>query len=282
VVLIWSSDHDTSVAIVSHYGVPVKPPVRPVQAATLVLVRDHPAGGLELLLIKRHTKSKFAAGDHVFPGGKVEASDLPADAARWCHGLPASDARAPDFDAARAMAHRVGVIRETFEEVGVLLARDAVGAPARLEAATLDKYRRACHVDHRAFWTMVEAEAFTLPTDALVYFAHWITPEESPLRFDTRFFAAVMPEGQEAVADGHEIVDLRWLAPEEALEAAGRGEISLRNATMRNVQLFVGASSTAAALERLALRAITMIRPRIVMMPDGARQTLMPGDPGYW
>jgi 8-oxo-dGTP pyrophosphatase MutT (NUDIX family) len=282
VVPIWSSGDDTSLAIVAHYGVPVKPPVVPVPAATLVLVRDRPVGGLELLLIKRHTKSKFAAGDHVFPGGKVEASDLPEDVARSCHGLPASDARDPDFTAERAMAHRVGVIRETFEEVGVLLARDVAGAPAVLEAATLDKYRRACHVDHRSFWTMVEAEGFTLPTDALVHFAHWITPEESPLRFDTRFFAAVMPEGQEAVADGHEIVDLRWLPPEEALEAAARGEISLRNATMRNVQLFVGAPSSAAALERLALRAITTIRPRIVILPDGGRQTLMPGDAGYW
>jgi 8-oxo-dGTP pyrophosphatase MutT (NUDIX family) len=277
-----SNGDDRSVPIVAHYAVPVKPPVVPVAAATLVLVRDRSEGGVELLLIKRHTKSKFAAGDHVFPGGKVEASDRPANPEHACHGLPASDVRAPDFDPARALAHRVGVIRETFEEVGVLLARDAAGAPARLDAATLDKYRHACHVDHRAFWTMVEAEGLTLPTETLVYFAHWITPEESPLRFDTRFFAAVMPDGQHAVVDGHEIVDLRWLAPEDALAAAARGEISLRNATMRNVQLFAGATSSAAVLERLALRAIATIRPRILMRPDGARQTLMPGDPGYW
>jgi 8-oxo-dGTP pyrophosphatase MutT (NUDIX family) len=267
---------------VSHYAVPVKPPVRPVAAATLVLVRDRPPGGVQILLIKRHTSSKFAAGDHVFPGGKVETSDLPEDPVRSCHGLPASDARAPDFDRARALTHRVGVIRETFEEVGVLLAHDRAGAPIVLDAATLEKYRQACQADHRAFWTMVEAESLTLPTERLVYFAHWITPEESPLRFDTRFFAATMPAGQEPVADGHEIVDLRWLAPEEALAAAARGEISLRNATMRNVELFVGASSSTAALERLALRAIPTIRPRVVMKADGGRDVLMPGDPSYW
>src|SRR5437879_11456689 len=60
---------------------------------------------------------------------------------------------------------------------------------------------------------MLRAERLTLATDALVYFAHWITPEIQPLRFDTRFFAALMPEGQEAVADEREITEVRWLAP---------------------------------------------------------------------
>ena len=75
----------------SHYVVPVKPePVTPVPAATLVLLRDRSAGAFEVLLIRRHTASKFAAGDFVFPGGKIEASDGPDDARAWCRSVDAA------------------------------------------------------------------------------------------------------------------------------------------------------------------------------------------------
>jgi 8-oxo-dGTP pyrophosphatase MutT (NUDIX family) len=262
--------------------VPVKPPATPVPAATVVLVRDRPADGFELLLIQRHARSTFAAGDFVFPGGKIELSDNPDDAPRWCAGPDADEAaQLLGLDPKTALAYWVGVIRETFEEVGILLARDASGFPARLDEAKLEAYRRACHVDHRAFWDMVQAERLTLATDGLVYFAHWITPEESPIRFDTRFFAAAVTPDERARADGHEIVDVRWLAPREALDAAARGKISLRNPTVRNIELFDGAAGAAEALARLAGRTITTIRPRVVTK-DGVRQVLMPGDAGYY
>ncbi len=265
----------------AHYNVPVKPrPATPAHAATLVLLRDRPAGGFDVLLIQRHRASKFAAGDFVFPGGKIEADDAPADAAAWCAGLGQKDAshvlgleHAPET----ALAHWIGAIRETFEEAGILLARGALGPdPARLEA-----YRRACHSDKQAFWTMLRTERLTLATDRLVYFAHWITPEESPLRFDTRFFAAEMPEGQEASVDGNEVIAIRWLRPREAIDAATRGEISLRNPTVRNLMLFEGAASAAEALGRLVGRSVPTIRPR-VLEEGGTRRVLMPGDPGYY
>jgi len=181
---------------VSHYAVPVKPPaVIPVPAATLVLLRDRAAGGFEILLMQRHAKSKFAAGDYVFPGGKLTADDNPPDAIRWCAGLnPEVAAKTLALeDAQLALAHWIGVIRETFEEVGVLLATAADGGPARIAPATLTECRRACQADNRAFWQLVKGEDLRLATDRLVYFAHWITPEGQPLRFDTRFFAAPMP-----------------------------------------------------------------------------------------
>jgi 8-oxo-dGTP pyrophosphatase MutT (NUDIX family) len=267
---------------VAHYRVPVKPPATPVAAATLVLLRDRPSGGVEVLLIKRHGASRFAAGDHVFPGGKVEAHDAPLDAPDWCPGVkPEEAARRLGCDATVALAHWVGVIRETFEEVGILLVRAADGGPPRVDPDALASYRAACHADDAAFWDMVRRERLTLATDGLVYFAHWITPEENPLRFDTRFFAAQTPGDQPAIADGREIVDVRWLAPAEALEAAARGEISLRNPTARNIELFIGAASAADAVNRVRDRVITTIRPRVVM-ENGARKVLMPGDPGYW
>jgi 8-oxo-dGTP pyrophosphatase MutT (NUDIX family) len=269
---------------VAHWLVPVKPsPATPVPAATLVLLRDRSHGGYDVLLIRRHSASKFAAGDFVFPGGKIEISDGPADVAAWCPGVDASlAARVLGLQAPQAaLGHWVGVIRETFEEVGILLARAPGGGPARVDGRRLSEYRRACQADHRTFWDMLRAERLTLATDGLVYFAHWITPEIQPLRFDTRFFVAAMPSGQEAIADEQEITEVRWLAPREALEAHARGELSLRNPTVKNLELFDGASSTAAALERVRGRQVRTILPRVIMEGD-KRRVLLPGDPGYY
>jgi 8-oxo-dGTP pyrophosphatase MutT (NUDIX family) len=269
---------------VAHYLVPVKPaPVTPVPAATLVVLRDRPAGAFEVLLIRRHSASKFAAGDFVFPGGRIEVDDAPDGAAVWCRGLDAAGAaRALRLEAPpnAALGHWIGAIRETFEEVGLLLAYASDGRPARLDDARHAAYRRACQRDHRAFQDMIRAERLTLATDRLVYFAHWITPEVQPLRFDTRFFATDMPAVHEAVADEHEITEVRWLTPREALDANARGDLSLRNPTIKNLELFDGAPSAAAALERLRGREIRPILPRVIF-EDGKRRVINPGDEGY-
>ncbi len=277
--------HDSGRVIVSHYRVSVKPaPVTPVPAATLVLLRDRSAGAFEVLLIRRHTKSKFAAGDFVFPGGKIETSDGADDAAAWCRSLDASAAASRlrlVSPPTAALGHWVGAIRETFEEVGILLAYAADGQPVRVDDRRYADYRRACQADHRAFWDMLRAERLTLATDTLVYFAHWITPEIQPLRFDTRFFAAPMPEGQHAVPDDREITQVRWLAPREAIDLNARGHLSLRNPTVKNLELFDGAPTSRRALERLSGREIRTILPRVIIEGDN-RRVLLPGEPGYY
>jgi 8-oxo-dGTP pyrophosphatase MutT (NUDIX family) len=277
--------YDSGRAIVSHYLVSVKPvPVTPVPAATLVLLRNRSAGAFEVLLIRRHAASKFAAGDFVFPGGKIETSDGPDDAAAWCRSIDAEQASRRlglASPPSAALGHWVGVIRETFEEVGILLAYGADGRPVRVDGARYTDYRRACQADHRAFLDMLRAEHLTLATDALVYFAHWITPEIQPLRFDTRFFAALMPEGQEAVADEREITEVRWLAPREAIELHARGQLSLRNPTVKNLELIDGVSTPAAALARLDGREVRTILPRVIVEGD-KRRVLLPGEPGYF
>ena len=261
----------------SHYVVSVKPaPVSPSPAATLVLLRDRPGGGVEVLLMQRHRNSKFAAGDFAFPGGKLEPGDTPPDAAAWCAGLDVVEAaRVLDLSHAHdtALAYWVGAIRETFEEVGLLLARDAAGAEARIDAPRFVDHRRACAADNRAFWTMVRTEGLTLATDRLVYFAHWITPEDQPYRFDTRFFAAPAPAAQDALRDDREAIDLRWLAPEDAPGAMERGEISLRRPTAMNLAMFAGAASTRDALARLAGRTVRTVRPRVIV-ENGVRRVV--------
>ena len=255
-------------------------PVTPSPAATLVLLRDRDA--LEVLLIQRHRGSRFAAGDFVFPGGKVEADDNPPDAIERCRGLTAARAtqRLSIDDAQLALRFWIGAIREAFEEVGVLLAYGPDGALVDAAASRYAEYRRACQDDNRVFWEMIRAERLTLATDRIVYFGHWITPEEAPLRFDTRFFAAPAPPDQEASADEKEIIAVRWMTPRGALEARERGEISLRRPTMDNLKLLEGARA-ADVVARLGRREVDTIRPRIVI-ENGAQRALMPGDPGYF
>lgn len=266
----------------------MSPPAIPSPAATLVLLRDRPGGPAEILLIQRHGKSKFAAGDYVFAGGKVEADDIPEDVERFCRGLTAEEASARlggDLAPRRALGYWVGAIREAFEEVGVLLAYDAQGDFVRFTAENRDRFeahRQACQAANPAFFTMLRAEGLTLATDRLTYFAHWITPEEQPLRFDTRFFAAGAPPQQEPEVDGHEIVALRWLTAAEAFGALKRKEITLRLPTIKNLELLQsGGGRTADILSALRGRAVPTIRPRVLQV-DGKPLPVLPGDPRWY
>jgi 8-oxo-dGTP pyrophosphatase MutT (NUDIX family) len=266
-------------------------PAIPSPAATLVLLRDRGPSAIEILLLQRHARSKFAAGAYVFAGGKVEADDVPDDVEGFCRGLTAAAAaeRLGGALAPReALGYWVGAIREAFEEVGMLLAYDAAGrfvsfAPDNRER--FDSYRSACQAGNPAFFAMLRAERLTLATDRLGYFAHWITPEENPIRFDTRFFAAVAPPGQEPAADGHEIVDVRWLTSAEALAAMRRKEISLRSPTMKNLEVLgeaAGRGATATdVVAAVGRREVTTIRPRVLTV-DGRPQAVLPGDPRWY
>jgi 8-oxo-dGTP pyrophosphatase MutT (NUDIX family) len=265
----------------------MSPIVTPLRAATLVLLRDRPGGGVETLLVKRHGRSRFAGGDYVFPGGKIEADDMPADAEACCRAPSAGDTSArPPAGLSRqdALGFRVGALREAFEEVGLLLAYRRDGAMLRLDGRERSRFadhRAACQASHRVFFDVLRAEHLILATDRLVHFAHWITPEESPIRFDTRFFAALAPTDQAAEPDGREIVDARWLTGAEALAARERGEISLRTPTMKNLELLAGGACAREVLDRLARREVTAIRPRVLTI-DGKPVPVLPGDPRWY
>ena len=263
-------------------------PATPSPAATLVLLRDRPPTDVEVLLLKRHAKSKFAAGDYVFAGGKIEADDMPPDGEGFCRGLTAGQAAARfggGLAPREALSYWVGAIREAFEEVGALLAYGPDGRLLRiLPEAKLryEAYRTACQKANAAFFEMLRAEHLTLATDRLAYFAHWITPEERPLRFDTRFFAALMPPEQEPAVDGHEIVDLKWLTPAEAISASHRKDIGLRGPTLKNLELVAGGGSPASSVvESLGRREVQTIRPRMLQV-DGEPVAILPGDPRWY
>ena len=91
---------------------------------------------------------------------------------------------------------------------------------------------------------------------------------------------AEAPPGQEASADDQEIVGVRWMTVEEALEAFHRQEISLRFPTIKNLKLLQG-SSAAEVLAGLNGRIVPTIRPRVLGEGE-TRTVLLPGDPGYF
>jgi len=263
-------------------------PAIPSPAASLVLLRDRPATEVEVLLLQRHARSKFAAGDYVFAGGKIEADDMPPDGESFCRGLTAGHAAARlggGLAPREALSYWVGAIREAFEEVGVLLAYDADGRLLSIGPevrSRYEAYRATTQRANPAFFDMLRTEHLTLATDRLAYFAHWITPEERPIRFDTRFFAAVMPPVQEPVVDGHEIVDLKWLTPAEAKAALRRKEIGLRTPTIKNLELVAaGGSPASQVVESLGRREVQTIRPRMLQV-DGEPQAVLPGDPRWY
>ena len=208
-------------------------PVIPEPAATVCLVREN-AAGLEVYLTRRHANLVFLGGFHVFPGGKVEQEDFsPAMLGRCRHHDPV-EAAAPLGLAAepgRAMGFRVAAIREVFEETGVLLAEGASAIPAERLAA----FRRELHAEQRSFLSLLEAEDLYLPVDRLFWFAHWVTPATSPRRFDTHFFAAPMPEGQEVSPFPEEVSASGWEQPRAAIEQWKRGEIKIIPPTLASL-----------------------------------------------
>lgn len=256
-------------------------------AASVMLLRDAPdGGGLEVLMVRRHAKSDFAADMYVFPGGGVEEADCDEVMAGLCEGTGREEAMSIITDApspSRALGIFVAGIRETFEETGILLAREASGefVSCRGErAARFAAMREAARDGGTTFGEMVAGEGLRLATDSMTYFAHWITPELSPIRFDTRFFLAPAPPCQEALHDDIEITGYVWMTPEEALADGERGTFPMLPPTMINLMAIADFPTVEDALDTAAGEKVAAILPRLVL-EDGKLRLLLPDDPQY-
>ncbi|NPV60118.1 MAG: NUDIX hydrolase [Actinobacteria bacterium] len=259
----------------------------PRDAATVILMRGSEGGkGIEVLMVRRSGSSDFAAGMHVFPGGGVEEGDCRREVAALCAGLGPEEAASilgDVSDPSLCLGIFVAAVRETFEETGILMARDASGnlVDCRGEAAgRYAAYREALKEGRIGFTEMIAREGIELALDRLVYFAHWITPEVSPIRFDTRFFLAAAPPCQVAAHDEIETTDHVWISPEEALKKNREGTFAMLPPTMVNLMALERFSSVDEALAYAAGREVPTISPRVVV--EGGRMRLvLPGDPDY-
>jgi 8-oxo-dGTP pyrophosphatase MutT (NUDIX family) len=125
-----------------------------------------------------------------------------------------------------------------------------------------------------------EAAISLAGTEELVKFSRWITPAQVQIRFDTHFFLAPLPAGQEPRIDGEECVDLGWFTPGAALEAHRSGEIPLVFPTIKHLEQLSDFASVEELLSYARGRTVEPVEPRVVLEGEVAR-ILLPGDPGY-
>jgi 8-oxo-dGTP pyrophosphatase MutT (NUDIX family) len=252
-----------------------KPPVETRLSATILLLRDGPEQ-LEVFMVERHHQIDFAEGALVFPGGKTETSDAESDLLAFCNG--------PESEASDETTVRIAAIRETFEECGVLLARprgltDLVDG-ARLEAIA-KRYRDPMQAGDIKILDMIRSEDLELAFDLLVPFAHWITPEFMPKRFDTHFFLVPAPPDQLAAHDGFESVDSLWTTIPRALELEKSGQRTIIFPTLENMKKLGRSNSVAEAIANARRDTIVTVLPKISKDPDGTLMMVLPEEAGY-
>src|SRR5439155_25805059 len=168
----------------------------------------------EVFLVRRHEGMSFMGGAHVFPGGRVDASDHDGTA-EWCDGVDTATERLADLTPRDAIAYHVAAARELFEEAGVLLARGEAGGFISLAGVEVrerfKRYRKDVHSGAASMRGIVEREHLRLALDSLVLFAHWVTPPIDTRQFDTRFFLSRVPPAQTPAHDKAETIDSVWL-----------------------------------------------------------------------
>ena len=211
--------------------------VPPIPAASVIVLRDAP---LEVLMIRRHSKSSFVPDAWVFPGGVVEPAIRPRDGTELA-------------------TMRVAAARELFEESGIWL-----GAPL----ADADAKRRALLAGEITFASLIDESPIDL--EKLVWTSRWITPVGVPKRFDTYFFLAAVDRNAIASAENVEAVEVIWIAPSEAIE-----KLQIVFPTQKNLEALAGFTS---AEELIASRRgveVPTTRP-VLVVEDGKKKIILP------
>ena len=221
---------------------PHREPVATRPAATVLLLRDTPDnGGLEVLMTRRSGTASFAPGAYVFPGGGIDALDASPESHAAADRRPAQG----DLHLTQAIA----AIRESFEELGVLLARHTDGPRKELMA---DAHDIAAIDRHLPFAAQCQARGLRLAADSVYLLAHWTGDRDLPRRFEVPFLVARMPEGQEPVADETEQFEPVWVRPADALARHEAGQFFMIYPTIRTLQRLAKFASTQAVLDAVA------------------------------
>jgi 8-oxo-dGTP pyrophosphatase MutT (NUDIX family) len=235
-------------------------PARP--ASTVVLLRPS-STRFDVFLVRRHDKVAFMGGAYVFPGGRVDEADRAFDDRNAFH---------------------VAAIRELFEEAGILLARHGgngtVAVTTADQAARFRDYRVALAEGSMTLSDVLAREQLEPDLDALVLFAHWVTPEIEIKRFDTRFFVTVVPPQQEAVHDERETTHGEWMDPAEAVARCRREEIALPPPTWTTLRQMAQFADVSSVLGWARARRVVCVQPGFITN-DQVTMLTLPGDPTY-
>jgi len=261
--------------------------VTPKNAATIILLKDKEPEGFEVFLLKRHEKSSFMGGNFVYPGGRVDRDDGSLEICSLSKGITFEEAQkilggitSPE----ESFAYWIAGIRELFEEAGVLLAYDQSGNlfqfKNRDEQEKFSNYRNSLHQGKMTICQMAQKEKLSLALDQLHYYAHWITPEARSERFDTRFFLALYPLGQEASHDQKETTAGIWITPQKALEENLNGEVVLSPPTLKTLEDLSQFETIDDVFRSLKRDNIQPVLPILTKISDGPF-LIFPWDPDY-
>jgi 8-oxo-dGTP pyrophosphatase MutT (NUDIX family) len=251
--------------------------VAPRPASTILLLRDNAATReIEVFMMVRHHQIEFQSGALVFPGGSVDKNDREIiERGELYSGGEGLDAATLGF--------RIAAIRETFEESGILLARPK-SAKALIDAKRAGEiaaaHRAALNERKITFLQVLADSGLCLALDLLLPYAHWITPEGMPKRFDTWFFLAAAPPDQLGAHDGKESTDSIWISPREALEGGENGRFKLPFPTTRNLIKLGKQPNVDAALEDSKGMSVVTVMPVMTRL-NGGRQLRIPREAGY-
>jgi 8-oxo-dGTP pyrophosphatase MutT (NUDIX family) len=249
-------------------------------ASTILLLRDSAGpdgkGEIEVFMMVRHYEIDFNSGALVFPGGSVDAGD------HGIAGMPELYAGGEGLDA-ETLGFRIAAIRETFEESGILLAK-AMGSTTLVgakRAGEIEARHRAALCEGKTrFEKILTDNGLLLTLDGLVPYAHWITPEGMPKRFDTWFFLAAAPPEQAGAHDGKESTDSIWVSPREALAGGESGRFKLPFPTTRNLIKLGKHRTVKSALDDAHGKPIVTVMP-VMTKENGGRQLRIPAEAGY-
>ena len=234
--------------------------LKPQNAATVILLRPQANSGFELFMTRRPPGMNFLGGVYVFPGGSVRKEDCSESMLRRCHGLTEHEAQkifsmrlSPEL----SLGHWVAGIRELFEEVGILLCVTEAGTPLDMDDSgrkqRLEKKRQALVKRAIDFQSLLESEKLLCDLPRLGYFSHWLTPEEFPIRYDTRFFLALLPADQSPLATSEEVTHSLWITPERSLELSRNGSLPMIFPTFASLRTLADYDSLVSLLAEYCL-----------------------------
>jgi len=211
-------------------------PVEPKPAASVLIIRSTDAS-LEVFLIRRNPKMKFLGGYHAFPGGKIEPGDISEEAFSRCRGINQEEAKRilnEKHDRTKhpnALGFWTACIREVFEETGLLYCYDDKGNLIQYNSEARKKrfqqYQVALNQKELKISDILIREDLYYAVDQFNHFNHFVTPDLSPIRFDTHFFIARLILNQEINPSRGEIASSEWMTPQEALRRYKKGEIKM-------------------------------------------------------
>ena len=242
-------------------------PVAPRDAATVALLRDGSAG-LEVYVLRRHVGMAFAAGMYAFPGGTVDRRDGDRSVA-WAGPSAIEWSRRLRCDETQARALVCAAVRETFEESGVLLAGpDDSALVGDVTGEEWERDRAALVRRDLSLSELLDRRGLVLRSDMLHAWAHWVTPEFEPRRYDTRFFVAGIPAGQSPRDVSGEADEVTWLRPADAREGADQGSMAMLPPTYVTLAEMAGYRTMSDAVGAASGRVIATVTPTVEFVGD--------------